>query len=81
MHVRQTYAATATELDLRSDGPDPALVLGGAAGTIDLTLSDETTAALTFTTGFYDMELEHLTSGEVTRLLKGMVTVDPEVTR
>jgi len=55
------------------------VTLGGAAGTITLTLSATTTGALSApATGVWDVEL---TSGStVRRLVGGTVTITPEVT-
>lgn len=79
MQVRATIAA-----------PDPPLVtlttenggiaLGGAAGTITLTISATATAGYSWVAGVYDLELISA-SAVVTRLVKGSITVDPEVTR
>jgi hypothetical protein len=55
------------------------IVLGGALGTIDLYISATDTAALNFTTGVWDLELEK--NGVVERLLEGIVTLSKEVTR
>jgi hypothetical protein len=55
------------------------IVLGGAAGTIVLDLSDEVTASLTAGTYFYDIELTSST-GSKTRLLEGTFIVSAEVT-
>ena len=55
------------------------ITLGGAAGTIEITISATTTAGLTATEGVYDIELE--SGGVVTRLLSGTYTVSREVTR
>lgn len=54
------------------------ITLGGAAGTITLAMTATQTAALTFRTAHYDLELT--LSGTVTRLLKGIITLDKEVT-
>jgi hypothetical protein len=51
-----------------------------ANGQIVMLITDEDTAAFTWKTGVWDLELETPT-GDVTRLLKGSVEVDPEVTR
>lgn len=56
------------------------IALGGAAGTIDLYISDEDTADMTWEGGVWDLEIEH-PSGEVTRLAEGSISVSPEVTR
>jgi hypothetical protein len=54
--------------------------LGGAAGTITLTISATDTAALTSGRGVYDLELVS-GSGIVTRLLQGVATISRNVTR
>ena len=53
------------------------ITLGGAAGTIDLLIS-ATATALIDNNGIYDLEL--ITGSTVTRLVKGSVTLDREVT-
>lgn len=55
------------------------IVLGGSAGTVILSLSDEVTADLTPATYVYDLELTSST-GDVTRLIQGAFVVDAEVT-
>ncbi len=55
------------------------IVLGGTLGTITLTIPALDSAAWTFVTGVYDLEL---TMGvDATRLLQGKVAVSREVTR
>lgn len=56
------------------------ITLGGAAGTIELYVSDEDTAAIDWEGGAWDLEIVH-PSGEVTRLAQGAIMVSPEVTR
>jgi hypothetical protein len=57
------------------------ITLGGAAGTITLSATATVTAALTAPfSGVYDLELVS-GGGVVTRLLEGVATVSPEVTR
>jgi hypothetical protein len=56
------------------------ITLGGAAGTITLLLTDTETAAYTFTSAVYDLELIDGSSA-VTRLLQGTVTLSTEVTQ
>lgn len=58
---------------------DGGLTLGGAAGTIALSISATDTAAFEWTTGKYDLELV-APSGFVTSLLAGSVVVTAEVT-
>jgi len=55
------------------------IVLGGIAGTITFDIDAVTTAAFTFDTAVYDLELVNGTI--VNRLLRGDVTLSKEVTR
>lgn len=55
------------------------IVLGGSAGTVVISLSDEVTADLTPATYVYDLEL-HSSTGDKTRLIQGPFIVDAEVT-
>ena len=76
LHVRAAKGAASTLLELTSSGAS--IVLGGVAGTIQLLQTAAETAAYTFTSGVYDLEL---TIGAVTtRLLEGTFEVSPEVT-
>lgn len=59
---------------------DGRIALGGAAGTISLTLTAAETAALTWVWGVYDLELVS-SGGITTRLIQGRAVVDAEVTR
>lgn len=77
MKVAEDYDSTPV-LSLTSS-PAAGLTLGGAAGTIRIVITDEQTAALTIESGKYDLELE-APDGTVRRLLRGNVTVLPEVT-
>ena len=78
MQVRATYDSASTILSLTSSS---GITLGGSAGTIAITASATTTAALTAPwSGVWDLELVS-GGGEVTRLLEGAATVSPEVTR
>lgn len=56
------------------------IALGGAAGTITLTLTAAETALLAFTVAPYDLELVS-SGGLVRRLFQGHITVSPEQTR
>lgn len=49
-------------------------------GKVRLNLTDEQTAALNFTKGVYDLEIESPT-GFVNRVIQGVVTLSREVTR
>jgi hypothetical protein len=80
MQVRASYSASTPVFDLTvGDG----ITLGGEAGTIELGISAEESAALGLkrTAEYvYDLELED-TDGRVTRLIEGTFTIYPEVTR
>lgn len=55
------------------------IVLGGAAGTVQLTIAAGDTAALPAVEGVYDLEL--VSGSIVDKLLSGTFTIAPEVTR
>lgn len=78
MQVRASVAAPEVLLELTTE--DDNIVMGTTDGKITLVLTDVETAALVWVSGVYDLEVES-TTGVVTRLLKGTITVDPEVTR
>lgn len=78
MHVRAKLESTALLLDLTTE--NGGIVLGGSAGTVLIYLTDEQTEAIGWTSGVYDLEIA-FPGGTVTRLLKGSVSVSPEVTR
>lgn len=78
MQVREEVESTTVLLSLTTE--NDGIALGGAAGTIDLYVSDEDTAAITWDAGVWDLEVVH-PGGEVTRLAQGSVSVSPEVTR
>lgn len=83
MKVRKLYPATllvaahadAAVLSITSASE---ITLGGVAGTIDISVSAATMAAIT--PGFYDYDLEITISGEVTGLLHGEFEIRPEAT-
>jgi len=77
MSLKAAVTDTAT-LDSLTTG-NSRIVLGGAAGTIQIIFSDAVTSAYTFTTALYDFELID-GSGNVSRLFKGKIIVIPEIT-
>ena len=77
-HVRNELADETTLLELTTE--NGGITLGGALGTITLALSATATAALTWVTGVYDLEIVYA-DGKIRRLLAGTVSVSPEVTR
>lgn len=78
MQVRQTVASPTVLLELTTE--NGRIALGDASGTISLRVEAADTQALTWTAGFFDLEIE-FADGTVRRLLAGSVTVSPEVTR
>jgi hypothetical protein len=80
MQVRTDYTSTSAILSLTSS-PAAGLTLGGAAGTIAISVSAITTTGLTSGSYVYDLELTSPSpSSEVTRLLEGQFIVTPQVT-
>jgi hypothetical protein len=77
MQGRRTVESSTTIFSLTSGS---GITLGGAAGTITIELSATATAALTPSSGVYDLELVS-GAGDVTRLIEGSFTVKSEVTR
>ena len=78
MQVRATLESASTLVELTT--ANSRIALGGAAGTITLTISATDTEALTAGRGVYDLELVS-GSGIVTRLLQGVATISRNVTR
>ena len=78
MDIRATYDDPATIIQL--DTTNGRITLGGTAGTIQLNISATDTAALSFDSAVYDLELT-APDGTVTRLMEGGVSFSPEVTR
>jgi hypothetical protein len=76
MHIRPNQKST-TKVELTTE--NGRIALGGAAGTITLTIPVTETRKLT-QDGIYDLEVIS-GGGLVTRLLEGRVDVTPEVTR
>jgi hypothetical protein len=78
MHIRTHPSASTAILELTTE--NSRISLGGAAGTVTLTVTPAVTTAITAMDGFYDLELVS-SGGLVTRLLEGKVTFSPEVTQ
>jgi hypothetical protein len=78
MQARESQEATAVLVELATE--NGGITLGGAAGTIDLYISATATAAFTWTSAVYDLELI-APNGDVLRKVEGSITVRPEVTR
>jgi hypothetical protein len=56
------------------------ITLGGAEGTVVINMTPAETAALSFDTAVYDLELVS-SGGNVKRLLEGVITLSKEVTK
>lgn len=69
--------APALTLTTTPDESDNVLTLGGAAGTIVIFISDETTSSLDFSNGSYVLKVTD-SLGNQERLLEGVITVSPE---
>ena len=78
MQIRETLESTTTLEELTTS--NGGITLGGTAGTITLLLTATETAALTFETAVYDLEIVS-GAGVVTRLMHGKVVLVDEVTR
>lgn len=78
MQVREKVESVSPLLSLTTE--NGGIALGGVAGTVTINISAEATAALTWKSGVYDLEIE-FADGFVRRLLQGSVSVSPEVTR
>ena len=77
MQIRQEVESTQPLLTLTTS--NGRITLGGVNGTVTWFISDADTAAFS-SDGVYDLEIIS-GNGEVTRVLKGKVRLDQEVTR
>ena len=78
MQIRSEVDSDTALVDLTTE--NGGIVLGGAAGTIDLYLSHTATTAITWESAVYDLEII-FANGDVQRKIAGAVIVSPEVTR
>ena len=77
MHIREYVSSPDTIVELTIvDG----ISVVAASGQITLTISATDTAAMSFDTAYYDLEIESA-GGVVTRIVEGSVNLRPEVTR
>jgi tRNA threonylcarbamoyladenosine modification (KEOPS) complex Pcc1 subunit len=81
MQIRPTITSSVVIANLTTE--NGRILLGGTSGTITLTISAADTAALTAGSGVWDFELvdDTVAPAVVDRLMYGMATVNPEVTR
>lgn len=81
MQLRQNYDSAAAVVDItETDSAHGQLILGGAAGTINIKIHDEHTATLNAGMYVYDLEMK-ASGGDWVRLLEGVAEVVPGVTR
>lgn len=78
MQVRASIKSATVLLSLTTE--NDRITLGDAAGTILLELTAEETAAITWTSAVYDLEIV-FPNATVRRLAEGSIAVIPEVTR
>lgn len=78
MQVRRTKQSPT--IIVEASTTDGRIVLGGALGTITVTIPATVTDDLDFGCGVYDLEVES-SGGQVTRLIEGGVSLSKEVTR
>jgi hypothetical protein len=78
MQIRKSVSSTDVLLELSTTNGKLSITAG--TGTITMIFSATTTAAIDWSRGKYDLELTS-SSGVVTRLLEGEITVSKEITR
>jgi molybdopterin-binding protein len=79
MHIRRTIDSTTPLVVLNNSNGRIEIQPGGAENAIRLNLSASITSTIT-SDGVYDLEITD-GSGSVQRILKGSVTLSPQVTR
>jgi hypothetical protein len=77
MQMRTAVGASSTLLSLTNGN---GITLGGAAGTVSVSVSAAATAAITAGRYVYDLEVQSA-AGQVWRVIEGKATVSAEVTR
>ena len=76
-----TYSAQLRKHFTSSNSTSFTVSGGGNTGILTLALSANATSNLTFGRYVYDVEITETSSGAVTRVVEGIVTVTPNVTR
>lgn len=79
LQVRASITSADTILDLTTE--NFAIELNDANKTITITIPASTTAALTFNSAVYSLEVEDTSTGVVDTLLTGTITLVKEITR
>ncbi len=85
LQIRKTIKALDVlyeSTDVGGDNPQDQIVLGGAAGTVEIVIDPASSSSwMTWRRGRFDLELYAPGGGDKDRLLMGNVFVSPEVTR
>jgi hypothetical protein len=79
MKIKDASGALVLSLSTTPTANGDVITLGGAAGTVTVTIKTATTTAFDFSTATYDLELVQPDS-EVIRLVQGDLTLEREVT-
>lgn len=79
LQIRQAPGATDPVLDLTTASGK--LVIDGAAGSVTINITAAETMGLTGRRYYYDLRMYNTVAQVATRLLQGVITVSPEVTR
>ena len=79
LQVRDTKGSLLLDLSTTPNANGSKLTLGGSNGQITILITATDTAAMTFTTARYDLKLT-APNGVATRLIKGAVSLDKQVT-
>jgi len=81
LHCRRRRTDTSPLLTLSSEGASPAIVLGGAAGTITATFLESLTSGLVVPSGWWGLEMTNTAPTPDTSLLllEGAFVINPEV--
>ncbi len=77
MQIRSSIGDSTALIEMTTE--NGGISITAVDGQIDLFISSDDTASLSFNSGVYDLELND--SGEVTRLVMGKVNLSKEVTR
>lgn len=77
MHIRENLEDASAAITLTTE--NGGITLGGNTGQIDMLITATQTAAITFSSAVYDLEL--VNGSEVVRFCMGKVIVSKEVTR
>ena len=78
MQIRSDIDSETVLLELTTE--NGGIVLGGAAGTLQIIIAAEQSAGFAWDSGVYDLEIV-FADGRVVRRLSGSVLISPEVTR